>query len=160
MGEEWAASTPFPYFVDVPDDPDLAAAIRDGRRSEFAAFGWAPEEVPDPTDPATFESAGLRWEEVESGPHGTVLAFYRRLLALRRERPDLTDGRRALTTVTCDDGFLVVRRERTAVAANGSAATRRFAGASAVLLATREGVVLADGAVEVPPGAAVVVSLE
>ena len=117
MGEEWAASTPFPYFVEVPGDPDLADAIRDGRRREFAEFGWAPEDVPDPTDPATFESAKLDWDERDEGDHARVLAFYKGLIRLRRERPDLTDGRRARTSVEVDEAnrTVVLEREATRV---------------------------------------------
>ncbi len=47
MGEEWAASSPFPYFCDTRDD-ELDEAVRRGRRQEFAAFGWEPSEIPDP----------------------------------------------------------------------------------------------------------------
>jgi maltooligosyltrehalose trehalohydrolase len=117
MGEEWAASTPFPYFVDVPDDPDLAAAITKGRRAEFAEFGWEPEQIPDPTDPATFEMAKLDWDERDDGVHAEVLDVYRQLIALRRARPDLTDGRRDRTSVEVDEekGVVVVRREATVV---------------------------------------------
>src|SRR3546814_4248273 len=54
-GEEWAASSPFQYFSDH-QDPDLARAVSEGRRREFASFGWAPDDVPDPQAPATFRS--------------------------------------------------------------------------------------------------------
>ena len=53
QGEEWGASTPFQYFTDHPE-PDLAKAVREGRRKEFAAFGWKPEDIPDPQAPETF----------------------------------------------------------------------------------------------------------
>ena len=53
QGEEWGASTPFQYFTDHPE-PDLAKAVREGRRQEFAAFGWKPEDIPDPQTPETF----------------------------------------------------------------------------------------------------------
>ncbi|HUQ39333.1 MAG TPA: malto-oligosyltrehalose trehalohydrolase [Acidimicrobiales bacterium] len=81
-GEEWGASTPFPYFTDH-EDPDLAAAVTEGRRREFAAFGWGPEDVPDPQDPATFASAVLCWDEVATEPHTGLLAWHRELIALR-----------------------------------------------------------------------------
>lgn len=83
QGEEWAASTPFRYFADH-HDPALAAAISEGRRREFAAFGWTPEAVADPQDPATFAASVLRWEEVAQPDHAAMLAWYRDLLALRR----------------------------------------------------------------------------
>ncbi len=36
MGEEWASEQPFPFFCDFQGD--LAEAVREGRRKEFAAF--------------------------------------------------------------------------------------------------------------------------
>jgi maltooligosyltrehalose trehalohydrolase len=86
MGEEWAASTPFCYFTDH-QDPALAQAVRDGRRREFAAFGWKPEDIPDPQAVATFDASKLRWDERAHEPHASMLAFHRDLLALRREHP-------------------------------------------------------------------------
>ena len=58
MGEEWGTRTPWQFFTDHPE-PDLAAAVRDGRRREFGGHGWdvlygGDIEVPDPQDPATF----------------------------------------------------------------------------------------------------------
>jgi len=118
MGEEWAASTPWPFFAD-PEDPELAEAIRTGRRSEFAEFGWAPEDVPDPVDPATFASAVLRWDEVDDGEHATSLAFYRRLLELLATHPDLGAGPQASAeAVASDDGTVVLRRGRVLVVAH------------------------------------------
>ena len=38
--------------------PSWAGPCREGRRREFAAFGWEPEDVPDPQDPATFAALG------------------------------------------------------------------------------------------------------
>ena len=91
MGEEWAASTPFQYFTDH-QDPELGEAVRQGRRREFAAFGWKPEDVPDPQSPETFTRSKLRWDERDTGAHKATLAFYRELIALRRERPELRTG--------------------------------------------------------------------
>jgi maltooligosyltrehalose trehalohydrolase len=47
QGEEWAASSPFQYFADH-DDAEMARLVAEGRRKEFAAFGWPPESIPDP----------------------------------------------------------------------------------------------------------------
>jgi len=168
MGEEWAASTPFPYFVDVAGDDDLAEAIRTGRREEFREFGWLPDQVPDPTDPATAASAVLDWTEPTAGDHARVLAFYRDLIRLRHERADLTDGRRERTTVEHDDarGLLVVRRENTAVAVNLATDGRVVPaswldGRAAGLLATSVPQVDLGpgGTVHLPRGSAAVVAL-
>lgn len=38
------------YFTDHTD-PELAEAVRLGRKREFAAHGWSEDEVPDPQEP-------------------------------------------------------------------------------------------------------------
>ena len=61
MGEEWGSKVPFPFFCDFKGD--LAEAVRKGRRGEY---GWAyakyGDEVPDPLEKSTFQSAVLDWE--------------------------------------------------------------------------------------------------
>lgn len=96
MGEEWGASTPWQYFTDHPE-PELAEAVREGRRAEFGGHGWAELyghdiEVPDPQAPATFEASRLDWAEVEGAEHARLLDWYRQLTALRRAFPDLASG--------------------------------------------------------------------
>ncbi|MER5431453.1 malto-oligosyltrehalose trehalohydrolase [Streptomyces sp. NPDC002588] len=119
MGEEWAAGTPWQYFTDHTD-PELAEAVRRGRRREFAAHGWAEEDVPDPQDPATRERSCLDWSEPEREPHARVLAWYRALIALRHDRPDLTDPDLADIKVAHDPGarWLAFRRGDVRVAVN------------------------------------------
>ncbi|NIH80076.1 malto-oligosyltrehalose trehalohydrolase [Amycolatopsis viridis] len=90
MGEEWAASTPWQFFASFPD-PELAEAVRTGRRREFARHGWGEAEVPDPMDPATVERSQLDWSEPGRAGHREVLELYRALIALRRSRPELSD---------------------------------------------------------------------
>ncbi|MGQ4447172.1 malto-oligosyltrehalose trehalohydrolase [Streptomyces griseus] len=90
MGEEWGARTPWQFFTDHTD-PELAEAVRNGRRREFGAHGWAEEEIPDPQDPATRDRSVLDWTEPEREPHARLLAWYRELIALRRTLPDLHD---------------------------------------------------------------------
>ncbi len=85
QGEEWGATTPFPYFCDH-QDPELARAVRDGRLRELAALGWTPNDPADPQAPKTFERARLDWSEFAREPHASVLAWYRSLIRLRRDR--------------------------------------------------------------------------
>jgi maltooligosyltrehalose trehalohydrolase len=89
MGEEWAASSPFLYFVDFSDDEELARAVREGRRREFANFKSFAEQhgdrqIPDPTLEETFALSRLDWGERARAPHAEVLAQTRRLLEIRR----------------------------------------------------------------------------
>ncbi|MEO1060832.1 MAG: malto-oligosyltrehalose trehalohydrolase [Actinomycetota bacterium] len=159
QGEEWAASTPFPYFTDH-QDPALAAAVRLGRRQEWAAFGWDPDEIADPQDPATFASAKLRWDELTAEPHAGMLDLHRRLLALRRSNADLRDGRldRVAASADEDAGTLVVERGDVAVVANCSSepATVDAHGGRDLLLVTDDDITTAGGRVTMPPASAAV----
>jgi maltooligosyltrehalose trehalohydrolase len=107
MGEEWGASTPWQYFTDHTD-PELAETVRLGRRDEFAAHGWQRDDVPDPQDPATAERSRLDWSEPSMDPHARVLAWYRALIALRRERPELRDPDLRGVTVRHDEAARTV----------------------------------------------------
>jgi maltooligosyltrehalose trehalohydrolase len=86
MGQEWGAAEPFPFFCDF--GPELAQAVREGRRREFARFAAfadaaARERIPDPGAESTFASAVLRWEAIEKSPHRERRARVAELLALR-----------------------------------------------------------------------------
>lgn len=91
QGEEWGASAPFQYFTAHPD-PALAARVREGRRHEFAAFGWDADAIPDPQDAATFQRSKLDWTERSRPPHRERLAWYRALIHLRRRTQALLNG--------------------------------------------------------------------
>jgi maltooligosyltrehalose trehalohydrolase len=140
QGEEWGATTPFQYFTGHTD-PQLGRVVSRGRREEFSSFGWDPDSVPDPQDPATFERSRLDWTEPDSGCHADLLAWYRRLIALRRRIPALTDPRLGRVETECDpaSGWLVVRRGPVVVAANLGERERAFPpGLTAELLAASD----------------------
>jgi maltooligosyltrehalose trehalohydrolase len=96
MGEETGSTSPFLYFTSHNDA--LAAAVRDGRRREFAGFPAfsSPEarsRIPDPNDPSTFQAS-----VPAPGPDShDWLVLYRHLLTIRRAEimPHL-DGARAI----------------------------------------------------------------
>ncbi|MEU6347780.1 malto-oligosyltrehalose trehalohydrolase [Streptomyces sp. NPDC047072] len=161
MGEEWGAGTPWQFFTDHTD-PELAEAVRRGRRREFAAHGWAEEDVPDPQDPATRDRSCLDWTEPERDPHARVLSWYRGLLALRRAHPDLTDPDLADTKVAYDEDqrWLAFRRGDVRVAVNlaKSPATIPLGPREATVLAAWEPVEApgADGVLHVPGESCVV----
>jgi maltooligosyltrehalose trehalohydrolase len=119
QGEEWGARTPFLYFTDH-EDPRLGKAVSEGRRREFAAFGWKPEDVPDPQDPETFHRSKLDWSELNEQPHADLLDWHRQLIRLRRETPDLSDGSMDRVETTFDENakWLVVTRGSVHVACN------------------------------------------
>jgi len=126
MGQEWAASSPFLYFTD--HKPDLGLLVERGRRQEFAGFqSFSDPEVrqriPSPQAPATFIASRLRWSEIyittttntntntntttTTNRHSGVLAFYRKLLHLRREEPALSTSLRS-----CSRCFLLTTQEK------------------------------------------------
>jgi malto-oligosyltrehalose trehalohydrolase len=117
MGEEWGAGTPWQFFTDHIE-PELARAVSEGRRREFASHGWASEDVPDPQDPRTYRRSMLDWGELDRYPHRELFAWYRALIALRRSCPELTDAR--LTEVSAEHGeaWIVVYRGSVRIAAN------------------------------------------
>jgi maltooligosyltrehalose trehalohydrolase len=117
QGEEWDASAPFPYFSDH-EDPDLARAVREGRRAEFSAFGWEPDEIPDPQDSATFEKARLDWDERDGAGHRDRLVWYRSLIELRRNTADLNLPAEIAVEVHETAATVIVRRGRIVVAVN------------------------------------------
>lgn len=161
QGEEWAAGTPFRFFCDY-QDPAVAKAVREGRRAEFADFGWNPEQVPDPQDPDTFAASRLRWEEREHPPHREMLAWYKALVRLRRQLPELTDAR--LDTVRCsfdeEPGWLRMVRGRVTVACNLGPHSVDLPlvpeNPSDLLLSSQAEVRLGSRSIELPPDATVV----
>ena len=83
QGEEWGSKAPFPFFCDFQGG--LADAVRKGRRQEYAwAYEKYGDEVPDPLDPATLQSAVLDWTG-RSPEQDARLALVRELLRLRRK---------------------------------------------------------------------------
>jgi maltooligosyltrehalose trehalohydrolase len=87
MGEEYGETAPFQYFTSH-SDPNLAEAVRRGRREEFTAFHWR-DEPPDPQDEATFLRAKLNHQLCDEGQTRVLMEFYRELLRLRKGLPAL-----------------------------------------------------------------------
>ncbi len=90
MGEEYGETAPFLYFIDH-GDADLVAAVREGRKREFAAFQTLGEP-PDAASTDTFHRCQLDWEQRAKGQHGTLWRFYQTLMQLRRGIPALATG--------------------------------------------------------------------
>jgi maltooligosyltrehalose trehalohydrolase len=161
QGEEWGASTPFQYFTSH-EDPELGRVVSRGRREEFASFGWSPDGVPDPQDPATFERSKLDWAEPGKERHASLLAWYTGLIALRRRVAALTDPRLRRVETACDGdlGWLVVRRGPVTVAVNLGVADWTFpAGPDAELLAASDPAVeLTNRDLVLPPDTVAIVT--
>ncbi|HEY4378573.1 MAG TPA: DUF3459 domain-containing protein, partial [Acidimicrobiales bacterium] len=114
QGDEWGTETPFQYFSSH-EDPALAAAVTEGRRQEFAAFDWSPDQVPDPQARSTFERSILQWSDLDEPHHKAQLDWCRELIALRRARPELHDPDLAAIDVHVDPDRRVLTVDRGAL---------------------------------------------
>ncbi|MGH7875467.1 MAG: malto-oligosyltrehalose trehalohydrolase [Candidatus Binatia bacterium] len=112
MGEEYAETTAFPYFISH-SDAELIEAVRRGRQTEFAAFGWQGE-IPNPQDGRTFLRAKLNHELRNADHHMVLLKFYRELIALRKRITTLSaPDKNGMEVIGLDsDRVLVVHRWR------------------------------------------------
>lgn len=97
MGQEYAETSPFLYFVSH-SDPGLVEAVREGRKREFSAFAWRGD-VPDAQNEATFMRSKLHPELIRESWHAVVLEWYRRLIAMRKHHPALQALNRQTTAV-------------------------------------------------------------
>lgn len=113
MGEEWASRQPFLFFTDHRDE--LAEAVREGRRAEFAAFSTfsdpaSREAIPDPNDAATFEASRPDLEARDTPPHADWLGFVRHLLKIRHaEVVPRLDGAKPLSAEALGESAFVAR---------------------------------------------------
>jgi maltooligosyltrehalose trehalohydrolase len=88
MGQEFAASSPFPFFAD--HKPELAVKVYEGRRKfmrQFVHYATpaAQERLLDPAAPDTFHQAKLNFAERVT--HAPIYDLHRDLLRLRRSDP-------------------------------------------------------------------------
>ena len=79
MGQEHDQRNRFMFFTDF-GDPQLAEAVRKGRREEFPEFNG--DEVPDPQSVRTFLSSKLDWDL--NAAQQEMLSWYRFLLGMRK----------------------------------------------------------------------------
>lgn len=111
MGEEYAETAPFPYFISH-GDPDLVAAVRQGRKAEFQSFAWHGHP-PDPQAESTFLSAKVDPKQRQQGEQRVLFTFYRELILLRKECLPLTRLDRAGMEIVADEDeqlLAIIRR--------------------------------------------------
>lgn len=108
MGEEVASVSPFLFFTD--HNRELAEAVREGRRREFAGFSQFSDpallaKLPDPNEVSTFE----RSKPVADAVHGEEReALYRTLIGIRRaEIVPRLKGARAVNARAVGDSAVV-----------------------------------------------------
>ena len=102
MGEEYAEDSPFLFFISH-GDPHLLKQTRKGRKREFRDF-IKNAEPPDPAAEETFEASKLKWNWHEDIGKQQMLAFYKKLISIRKQEPLLTPGNRSGTHALGVDG--------------------------------------------------------
>jgi malto-oligosyltrehalose trehalohydrolase len=167
MGQEFAAEQPFLFFCDF--SPDLAAAVTQGRRKEFAHFKQfaSPEAqalIPDPNAADTFQQSKLDWSSLNQSPPVDILQFYKRLLAIRQQTiaPRLVDieGGQSHFTVLGECGLRVdwTLGDGSRLHLLANLGEQPIAGVSApaggVLFASQEGLLAEPTAQSLPPWSA------
>ncbi|MDO3643686.1 malto-oligosyltrehalose trehalohydrolase [Mucilaginibacter sp. L3T2-6] len=110
MGEEWAESNPFLYFVSHTDQ-ELINAVRKGRKEEFAAF-HAEGEALDPQAVESFNKSKLQWHLPDRGLHAIMLNYYKALIGLRKALPALAIPDRQNLKTTVDEKANTLLLER------------------------------------------------
>jgi len=110
MGEEFGETAPFLYFTSHTD-PDLAEAVRRGRREEFAAFSWRGE-ASDPQSEQTLEQSKVKHTLATQEPHRSLRAFYQELIRLRKVVPALRNLNKKHVDASTTEGtrLLLIRR--------------------------------------------------
>ncbi len=153
MGEEWGCRAPFLFFTDFHDQ--LADAVREGRRKEFAKFAAfadpkARERIPDPNAQDTFAASQPDFAERDRPVHAPWLALYRTLLKLRGQQivPRLpgarSDGAEAIGRSAVDAHWRLGDGSRLRIAVNFGAEAASLPSTTAPLLfESRAGAVLA-----------------
>ena len=163
QGEEFAASTPFQYFADH-EDGEMRKAVSDGRKREFAAFGWDAADIPDPESVETFNNSKLNWSEAHEGRHAEMLAWTKDLIRIRRNSPSLNDGDLGHIRVNFDEQkrWMAIERGKVKIFCNLGEGSADFdvPPTFALILASQDGISVEDGKVVLPPSSLVIVSSE
>ena len=160
QGEEWAASSPFQYFADHQDQ-ELARLVSEGRKREFAAFGWNPQEIPDPENVHTYQASILDWSELDEPAHAKMLEWYRALIRLRRASPCLNDGTPGNVAVEFDEEEKWIRMERGTILVvcnlGPEPLALPIAESNSLQLGSHDAISLTDDVLHLPPDSVAVV---
>jgi maltooligosyltrehalose trehalohydrolase len=137
--------------------------ISEGRKREFEAFGWTPDQIPDPQGEQTFLRSKLNWTELSEKPHAWLLQWHKDLIKLRRERSELSDGNLNGIQVRFDEEaqWLVLERGSLRIACNlGQTPVEVELGSSGqILLASDSSISLSDANIRLGPDSVAIVSV-
>ena len=152
MGEEFAATAPYLYFADHEEE-EMRRLVSEGRKRDFAAFGWDENEVPDPEAEETFARSKMDWHEVHEGKHAEMFQWVKDLIRYRRSCMDLNDGDFGHTIVNCSENGKVLTMQRGAVRVImnlGDPLTQPLHPGEGLKLASATGIVVKGEQVQLP----------
>ena len=154
MGEEWATSAPFMYFADHEDE-EMRKSVAEGRKREFAAFGFDEKDIPNPEDRETWQNSKLRWDEQTEGKHAEMLAWVKSLIQLRRNNVCLNDGDMHHIHVSRDDErqTLIMQRDQARILINFGKESCHFSllEGETLALISRDGIGVTNNSLDLPP---------
>lgn len=101
MGEEWAETNPFLFFVSHSDE-ELKTLVKEGRKKEFSHFNWQGEP-PNPTLEKTFNHSMLQWNLLNTDLHKNIFEFYKKIIAFRKNHVALKYPNRNNTIAEPDE---------------------------------------------------------
>ncbi len=110
MGQEYGEESPFLYFVSH-NDPDLVAAVREGRKKEFTDFHLEGDYI-DPQSVEAFNISKLHWQQRNEGKHKILWQLYQQLINLRRTIPALKKLDKQNLTATARENDKVILLHR------------------------------------------------
>lgn len=111
MGEEYAETSPFLYFISH-EDPELADAVASGRKREFSSH-ISGDDPPDPRRRETFDSSMPDNTLAFREPHTSMLNYYRQLIMIRKNTPAISHLVKKNTSVESDEQKKTVILHRT-----------------------------------------------
>ncbi|SMF06499.1 alpha-amylase family glycosyl hydrolase [Desulfovibrio gilichinskyi] len=87
MGEEYGETAPFNYFSDYSTAPSLNETLD----KHYHELKFSQEKQLDPSDESAFTTSQLDWNKKDSEQGRAMLAFYKKMLLLRKEHPALKE---------------------------------------------------------------------
>lgn len=124
QGEEWGSDTPFLYFTDHQEE-GLGNAVERGRRQEAKEFGWPLTRFSNPQEPDSFDRSVLNWQERLQPEKEELLKWYRSLLKLRANHPQLQTGDFLRGGASSSNHLLEIRRDNILVLCNFASAHKQ-----------------------------------
>jgi maltooligosyltrehalose trehalohydrolase len=110
MGQEYGEKSPFLYFVSH-SDPELVAAVREGRKKEFTDFHLEGNYI-DPQSVEAFNLSKINWDRRKEDKHQVLWQLYQKLITLRRTIPALKKLDKQNLTATAIESDRVILLHR------------------------------------------------